>query len=305
MFGVGCLVSGFSSIQPTEMALQYNNVLKTVVPVPLVAPGLTYIGPWNSLIKYPKTIRTIEFSGAYGTNPLLDARTSDGLPLTLGVSFQYRLDPTKIYDLYRAYEQQSGQYERIFTLLATHVITEHATRYSAYEFFNDKMRIADTMRTSLNAYFSANLFSAVLSLQINEDTLPTAFTDAVLTAATEKQNITRMEKFRESQVVNFQTDRIVAWAQANVTVNGAMGQQHRVMQNGRADAAIIETYVEAEKTSYKSIGHQINLEGQDLIHYMWYDSLAGGGVGASISGVDTSVLVGVDPAAYMSDPQSR
>jgi len=96
------------------------------------------------------------------------------------------------------------------------------------------------MRLHLNEYFSKHLFATVESLQIQEDDLPEAFTTTILTAATSKQNITRMSKTMAAKIVEFQTARQIAEAQANVTIQKAIGDQHRIMQNGRADAAIIE-----------------------------------------------------------------
>merc|ERR1740117_2387216 len=110
------------------------------------------------MMMYPKTIQTIEYKTSGGGYPLLAARTSDGLPLTLGVAFQYRLLPEAVYDLYRTYEQHSNTYEDVFSLVATHLITEEATNFSAYEFFNDKMRIAEEMRRLLDGYFTEHLF---------------------------------------------------------------------------------------------------------------------------------------------------
>lgn len=300
VFVLGILGS-FTSIAPTEMALRYNRIFKSVSPQVYADPGISIVGPWATMMKYPKTIQTIEFSGNYGDKPLLDARTSDGLPLTLGVAFQYRLLPEEVFQLYRTYEQQTNTYEDVFSLIATHLITEAATNFSAYEFFNDKMRIAEEMRGLLNNYFMEHLFSTVDSLQINDDDLPVPFTNAVLQAATERQNITRMTKYRDSQIVNFQTARIVAYAQANVTVNQAVGNTHRIAQNGKADAAIIEAYVEAEKMAYSAVRDHMHLEGDDLVNYIWYDTLGGGGVGQDQSSTtDTSVLLGVQPSAYIS-----
>ena len=47
---------------------------------------------------------------------LLDGRTSDGLPLILGVSFQYQLraDGHHLYQLYSTYEQNVGDYEQVY-----------------------------------------------------------------------------------------------------------------------------------------------------------------------------------------------
>mmetsp|Transcript_59755 Transcript_59755/g.174710 ORF Transcript_59755/g.174710 Transcript_59755/m.174710 type:complete len:320 (-) Transcript_59755:105-1064(-) len=292
----------FASLAPTEMALQYNYVLKTVSPNILTSAGLIFTGPMTSLIRYPKTIQTMDYSQQHAD--VLDGRTFDGLPLSLGISFQYRLlqDDKSLYSLYREFEETPGDYIKLYELVGMHMITELATNFTAYQFFNEKQKIAMFMRERLDEYFRENLYATVDSLQINEDDLPTAFTNSVLQAATSKQNITRMSKTRDAKVVEFTTARQVAEAQANVTVARAMGDRHKILQNGRADAAIIKAYVEAEKQAYSAIQSSMNLTGSDLIKYIWYDTLGGGSVSQSASeSKDVQMMVGVDPAAYISE----
>lgn len=288
-----------TSVQPTEVALSYNWLLSHVSNEVIATPGLKFIGPFNTLIRYPKTIQTLEYDEA--ARDLLDGRTADGLPLILGLSFQYRLITDRLPDLYFTYENNYGDYERIYKLTGTHMITELATKFTAYQFFNEKQKIAEVMRDSLNQYFSKHLFATVESLQITEGDLPDAFTRTILTAATSKQNITRMSKTLEAKKVEFQTARQIAEAQANVTIQKAIGEQHRIMQNGKADAAIIEAYVEAELTAYGKIHKDLGLSGEELVNYIWYDTLGGGSVSADASSdKDFEMLVGVNPSAYIS-----
>mmetsp|Transcript_84462 Transcript_84462/g.149456 ORF Transcript_84462/g.149456 Transcript_84462/m.149456 type:complete len:316 (+) Transcript_84462:97-1044(+) len=297
------VVGGFFSIcslQPTEMALRYNWLLKTVNPEVVAEPGLIFTGPFSSLLRYPKTIQTLEYNQVH--RDLLDGRTQDGLPLILGLSFQYRLLPDGLYELYHTYDNDVGDYESVYKLVGMHIITELATKFTAYQFFNEKQKIAEVMRTKLNDYFTKNLFATVESLQISEDDLPEAFTKTILTAATSKQNITKMEKTRDAKIVEFQTARQIAEAQANITIQQAIGEQHRIMQNGKADAAIIEAYVDAETTAYRKIHETLGLNGQEMINYIWYDTLGGGGVSANAhEKQDIQMLVGVNPSAYISE----
>jgi len=299
VIAIGIGLTSITSLQPTEMALKYNWLFQTVNPVVMTEPGLIFTGPLNSLIRYPKTIQTLDYNQQ--ERDLLDGRTKDGLPLILGVSYQYRLLPDGIYNLYNSFENTPGDYEKIYKIVGMHIITELATKFTAYQFFNEKQRIAEVMRRSLNDYFSKHLFATVDSLQIQEDDLPDAFTKTILTAATSKQNITKMEKTRDAKVIEFQTMRQIAEAQANVTIQQAIGDQHRIMQNGKADAAIIQSYVEAELTAYGKIHTEMGLSGDDLVNYMWYDSLGGGGVSANADEErDIQLLVGVNPSAYIS-----
>jgi len=304
MVAAACVLicfTSFGTLGPTEIGLRYNFVLQTVDPAVDDQAGLKFLGPMTELIKYPRTIQTITYD--LQDHNLLSGRTRDGLPLTLGVTFQYRLIPQGLYQLYHQFEQSPGDYETLYKLVATHLITEIATNFTAYQFFNEKQKIAAVMRELLNTYFTKNFFASVESLQINEDDLPSVFTEMILTAATNKQNITKMLKMREARKIDFETAVIVAKAKANMTLQRANGTRSQILNNARADAAIIDSYVEAELQAYKKIKDGLELEGASLIDYIWYDTLGGGGVsgGGGTSG-DMQMLVGVDPAAYISGP---
>merc|ERR1719242_2921800 len=121
----------------------------------------------------------MEYNDAH--RDMLDGRTRDGLPLILGLSFQYKLltDDKSLYNLYQSFEDNVGDYLKIYHLVGTHMITEMATNFTAYQFFNEKQSIAMKMRAELDRYFQKDLYATVDSLQINEDGLPQAFTDSV------------------------------------------------------------------------------------------------------------------------------
>lgn len=289
------IISSIGWVQPTEMALQYNWAFKTLSPEVKMDPGMTWVGPFTTLLKYPKTIQTIEYDNT--NRDLLDGRTKDGLPLVLGLSFQYQLIPDQLYHLYMEYENYPGAYVDMYKLMGIHILTEMATNYTAYQFFNDKQKIALDMMFHMNEYFSKHLHATIESLQINEDDLPGPFTDMILTAATMKQNISKTQKNLGAQVIQFETQVKVAEAQANVTVQKAIGESAAILQNGAADAAVITSYVSSEIESYSRIKRALGLEGDDLLKYMWYDAIGGGSV--IQPGSDFSVFSGVQPGAYI------
>lgn len=299
IFALG-LVDSWTNISATEMALSYNTWLQTVSPEVIMTPGLKFVGPWNSLIRYPKTAQNLEYLHSMGDQ--LKSRTSDGLPLSLDITVTYQLIPDGVYKLYSSYENEPGDYKRTVKLIGHHVLTEEATKYTAYQFFNEKNKIADEFRLVLDKYFRENLYAYITSLQINDDTLPGEFRDTITEAATRKQAIQRTENLLNATLIQFQTDRLVAHAQANVAVQKAQGEKHRIEQNGRADAAVIEAYVKAELQAYSRMHTDMKLNGDHLIDYIYYDTLAGGGVAAGTKKSSAvSMFVGVDPAAYISE----
>lgn len=279
------------------MALTKNWIFSTVSPVVIVDPGMTYVGFWTELIKYPKTIQTISYDNRH--RDLLDGRTKDGLPLVLGLSYQYQLLPDELYNLYMQYERNYGDYILMYKLMGIHILTEMATNYTAYQFFNDKQKIALEMMFHMNKYFRENLHATVESLQINEDDLPGPFTDMILMAATMKQNISKTQKTLGAKVVQMETFVKIAQAQANVTIQNSIGQSSAIEQNGAADAAVIKSFVQSELESYSEIKRTLNLKGDDLLKYIWYDAVGGGSV--IQPGNDFTVFSGVSPGAYMTE----
>ena len=93
------IVLSFSSLQPVEYGLNFNAITMSLENTTYDAAGLYFLGFGHWFIRFPRIIQTIEFM-ANSENQLLHTRTSDGLPLTLGLSFQYRYIPEHLHTLY-------------------------------------------------------------------------------------------------------------------------------------------------------------------------------------------------------------
>merc|ERR1719473_882703 len=118
------------------------------------------------------------------------------------------------------------------------------------------------MMWNMNNYFRKHLHATVESLQINEDDLPGPFTDMILAAATMKQNISKTQKTLGAKVVQMETAVKIAEAQANVTIQKAIGESSAIEQNGAADAAVIKSYVMSELESYREIKDTLGFRGE-------------------------------------------
>jgi hypothetical protein len=110
---------------------------------------LHFLGIGHSFLTFPKNVQTLEFSKEKNSNRgPIESRTSDGLEVVLEISFQYVLQPDKIYDLYTKYGEN---YQQVFQRIAIDILTEETTKYTAYEFFWDRGRIKDD-------FFNVNYF---------------------------------------------------------------------------------------------------------------------------------------------------
>jgi len=228
----------FATLHTVEYGLDFNAITMTLDSKTWDQAGLKFLGFGHTFIKFPRVIQTIEFTPS--RRGLLHTRTADGLPLTLGLSFQFRYLPARLYQLYLDYQ---GEEELVYVNNARAVISNTACNFSAYTFFNDKQAgapqielpkygwllparphcpraphshpplpapsqgIAAAMQKELNRKFGDSLGAYVEALQISNVELPDVFQEAIVTSISTKQNITRSQRYLENMQVS--TDRVV------------------------------------------------------------------------------------------------
>lgn len=127
------LALSFASLGQLDYGLNYNAITHVIEDKVYSTAGLYFLGVGHYFIKYPRVIQTIEFIAE--ENDRLQTRTSDGLPVSLSVSFQYRYDEARLRDLFLRFKQEEIE---VYENTAKAVIANVATNFSAYTFFNDK-----------------------------------------------------------------------------------------------------------------------------------------------------------------------
>jgi hypothetical protein len=288
---------GFKSVSPTEMCIQYNWLFKSISPDVITTPGFGWRGFATTLYRYPTTLQSINYSAGNGN--MIDGRTSDGLPIKLEVAFQFQLNRWDLHKLYMQYEATQNSYLDVYKLVGTHLITEMATNYSAYKFFDQRAAIASEMGQHMNEFFMTNLYATISTLQINGEDLPREFTEMVNQVAAVKQNIQRANLTLHAEIVNMQTDVNNSKAQAKVIIQNAHANHSTIAFGGQAQAKQIGSYINAETQSYKVISDELKLQGDELLKYIWLDSMGGGNV--IKPGSEFSVFAGINPSAYIQE----
>jgi regulator of protease activity HflC (stomatin/prohibitin superfamily) len=284
------IAMSFASLPTVEYGLDYNAITMSVDNKTFSMAGLYFLGLGHSFIKFPRVIQTIEFNQQ--RHDLLHTRTSDGLPLTLGVSFQFRYIPQHLHTLYLAYK---GEHLHVYENTATAVIANVACNYSAYTFFNDKQGIAAVMQSVLAEHFEKKLFAQIDALQINYIELPSSFQDAILESIATKQNITRSVRYKENMQVTFETQAMVARQRKNQTIIEAAGLANRRTQQALANAKVTEQEVLAEMNAFGNISEILGLLPTAGLDYIWWDSLHS----LAANGAGKEFLVGVNPQVVL------
>lgn len=278
----------FHKLDELDYGLDFDTILYEIDDEVYTEAGLHTLGPGHRFITYPKTLQTIKFVASEGDR--LQTRTSDGLPVKLGVSFQYRFDASRLVKLYRRFkEKQLEVYEKT----ARSTIANTATNYSAYTFFNEKAMIATAMEKDLAKVFDEQLCAFVESFQITQVELPNEFQMAIVASITAKQNITKTMRYKENMLVTFEQQILIANQTRLQTIALAEGAVQRRQLEADAQVAITNAAVEAEMYSYGNLSKSVGLDEDGLLTYMWWDKQE------QVSSMGKEYLVGLSPDTYI------
>lgn len=237
----------FDTLEYQEIGLNYSWMKDIVQPKPYTA-GRYYLGLGNHFIKFPQMVRSVYFTNDRGINngPALKSRTKDGLTVHLEVSFQYRLLPHELYDLYTTL---GADYEHTFIRMSIEQLTTIATLHTAHQFFNNRTIIGEEMQRHLNHDFKAYAFSEVPFFQLRTVHLPPDFEAAIQETQVKEQDIqiataeqtqkrvtfaTRV--LQAKQAVRVMANEAAGEAQAILAQNGAYCKQYKYTQNLKAQA---------------------------------------------------------------------
>lgn len=124
------------------------------------------------------------------TMPPIDCRTKDGLNLNIEFSFQYRVLPEKIYDIYVKY---GDELQTILLRIAIDSISDVGTQYTAYDFFSKRKEISQSMSFQLNSRLQKDVYVEVVFFQLKSVNLPDDYENAIQATEVTKQGILKAQ----------------------------------------------------------------------------------------------------------------
>mmetsp|Transcript_91001 Transcript_91001/g.161172 ORF Transcript_91001/g.161172 Transcript_91001/m.161172 type:complete len:298 (+) Transcript_91001:115-1008(+) len=242
------LFLSFDTLDYQEVGLNYSLIRETVEDKTW-PKGRYYLGLGNHFIKFPRNVNSVYFLDVNSKDvqgPALQSRTKDGLTVYLEISFQYKLKPE---DLYQMYTTLGENYQDVLIRMAIEQLTTAATKHVAYDFFTNRTGIADEMHRMLASHFEHHGFSYVPFFQLRTVRLPPDFEKAIEDTQVKEQEIKVAQAVQATNRVSYET-RVVqaeqqfkilqqqAAGQANSTIarNDAWCQQYRITQMLQAKA---------------------------------------------------------------------
>jgi len=291
LIGTSYFVMAFKQISYNEYGLNQNTITQQIESK-VYEKGYYHIGLFHRFIKFPKTVQKIEFFSSLG-NPgdtlgPLNSRTKDGLLIHIQLAFHYKLQKSKILDLYGTF---ALEYEDRFIGQARTTLRDVASFYNAIEFFNNRTSIGETMEEYL-ANDLSDMFVDVMFFQMREIDLPDEFEEALKQVQIAQQQYQIALYEQQAAIVRAQTLIIEAQAQANITVLAAEANAKAYVINMQAQAEALNITLTAERLAYYAMGQQLNLTSSELLALLWIMAIQQHDSSLLIIGENTPILIG-------------
>ena len=155
------LPMSFDVIEPTQYALLKNSFTGVVDLSTVYGMGRHFVGPAQYFIKFPSNYVTL----AYGNSTACETcdhvwneirarsgaaetgESSGGQPVTLSISFQYKLKRDKITALYQTFGEA---YEESFLRFAQQEVTSISQQFTPSQFWIDRRVVERAFLTAVN-----------------------------------------------------------------------------------------------------------------------------------------------------------
>jgi len=226
----------FHNVEYHEVAFFKRRSTGTIDRDTVYTVGRHCIGPDGSFVKFPASEQTVEFSGMSvwtKTERLSDTNVgAAGTAISLDVTFQYRLRPDELSDLYSAV---ALQYESFVRNLATTAIKNISTSFTADEFVKSRRTIQDALQLGVDTALEA-AHADCETLQLRKIEFPPTFVERMLAAAVQIQTNQAEESLQQSAIIRSTTELGVKKIEndASVVSNTAEAQANLVKIEAKA-----------------------------------------------------------------------
>jgi len=209
IFFIIFLSISMKTLEQGHFGLVYSHYKQNVVGEPVTDPGIKWVGPLNSLVRFPSVNQMIYFVKRQGKTgdheirmPPVTSRTHDGLMVEVEISFQWSLQAAYLKDiylllggaedvLYKERVQDKPSFTAALVRFAQGSLTKVCSDYTAAQFFANQTNVENQMLIELKATFNRpqkGLVVEVAGLQLRSVDLPDAYEGSIADTQKEEQD---------------------------------------------------------------------------------------------------------------------
>ena len=247
------LLISMDVVEPLEYGLPYNKFTKNIGKEAYES-GRYILNPFKSFLKYPKNLVTIEFS---------DNKNAESTPL------QTRTGEGNIPDLYNL---ANIYFHSTYVRISRDVILKVGGMFNATDYWMNRVKIAEIMKQTMDKEL-LKAYGHCVSLQLLKIELPKTYEDSIVQTQVEIQKI-NMRKFEQSaELIRQNSSVIISEAEQKIRITNATGLAEASRIKAFAKANALNNTINAENRMYKIAMDELQLTQEELLNYIYLDSL--------------------------------
>lgn len=281
IFGLG----GLEALDVNNYGLKQNFITKEVSPTARRGGGVHFVGIEYDYVRFPATWQQVDF-----TNDRVTSQTNDGIELQLEISFQYQLDPSKLYDMYITF---GATWRSQITIEARGDIRDTMALYTVDEFLQNRSLVSNALKTNLEAKMNATMNIIVESFQLRKIVFPGWYLTLREDVA-ESQLLAQIAQYeQDAALIAAQTDLINAAAAANVSLIEAYAASNVTSIEAQAQANALNITMSMESFTMSDFMTQTGMNATEAIAYFYVQALENLPEGTTlVLGEFLSILIG-------------
>merc|ERR1712072_105086 len=253
----------FSTLEPNEVGLAYDNNYKVVDNETLYTNGRWFLGLGRSFIKFPTNLQETDLA--------FTARSQDGAQVSLQVSFQWAVDPT-IASVFNLYSKFDDTYPQAIEKIAKDDVRNAAARFDSFEFFFNRSMIVTAMAVELSDTLEG-IGALVSGFQLLNFDVPPAFSRSITETEETRQRIAQVEEEKLKANITAESQIVNAMEDAQIVRVAAQADAAAFLQEKQAERESIIATIDAEAAAYKQMIADLNLTGDELLALIWLSSI--------------------------------
>mmetsp|Transcript_4125 Transcript_4125/g.6070 ORF Transcript_4125/g.6070 Transcript_4125/m.6070 type:complete len:311 (+) Transcript_4125:2271-3203(+) len=274
MFLAAFLSSSIGTVNPTEYGILFNRVTGSVYDKYPKGPGLYFITPFLGFYYFPAYNRTLELSSARKAHgPPVDCRTgpdendpdSGGQPVTLHISFVYRI---RKEDIHKVYQSFALHYEQRLLMFARQAISDITQHFDPQLFWQDRSRVSIELTNALRREILKDGFVHVHSLQLLRAEFSPKYEATIIGIQLATQSRTTSQYRQQVVRVLKEIDILSAESTATITKIGADAEATATILMNNATMEGFTQVQDAKATGYRMFYSKLGWTQAQILKYI-------------------------------------
>lgn len=276
LFFVSILLFALSwdTLHPTEYGLVRNGITGAVNLNDVYQGGRYFLFLRHEFIRFPNKLMTLSYGDAetddYGvilarTGPGEEDDESGGQPITLALSFQYRIAKENVSAVYQSFEKN---YEASFLRFANEAITVRAQKYTPRQFWEDRKAIQNDFLVAVDQELYAKGNVQVVSLQLRKVDFQANYEETITNIQLQSQyKVTKNFGLQVTSVLK-EVDILQSETAAKIALINAEADRTASVMINKANANALKMEQDTKAQMYAQLRQAMNWTAPQFLEYV-------------------------------------